>query len=95
MLPSCTDPAWSMLLALLAAEASSERPSVSELCAVSGAPLTTAFRLLLRMEDRRMVARTPDPHDHRRSLVALSDPTRTALTDALGSLGDALLRHDD
>lgn len=81
-----------MLLALLAAEARGERPSVSDLCTACGAPLTTAFRVLLRMEDRRMLSRTVDPQDHRRSLVELSAPTRAALTDALASLGDAFGR---
>jgi len=79
-----------MLLALLLAEARGDRPSVSDLCAVSGAPLTTAFRVVLRMEDCRMLSRRVDPHDHRRSLVELTDPTRAALTGALAELGDAL-----
>jgi len=79
-----------MLLALLAAETRSERPSVSDLCALSGAPLTTAFRAVLRMEDRRMVTRLADPRDQRRSFVALSDTTREALTAALYDLVAAL-----
>lgn len=94
-LPSCTDPAWSMLMALFAAEARGERFSVSHLCAASGAPLTTAFRVVLRMEDCRMLTRTVDSRDHRRSLVTLSDPTRIALAEALGGLGEALRHQSD
>ena len=89
-LPSSTDPTWSMLLALFAAELRFERPSVSDLCALSGAPLTTAFRAVLRMEDRLMVTRLSDPRDHRRSLVVLSDRTRAAMADALGDFLAAL-----
>jgi len=81
-----------MLLALFAAERRSERLSVSDLCGLSGAPLTTAFRAVLRMEDRRMVMRLADPRDHRRSLVALSDPTRNALAEALGDFLAALVK---
>lgn len=91
-LPPSTDHAWAMLLALFAAERRSERLSVSDLCGLSGAPLTTAFRAVLRMEDRRMVMRLADPRDHRRSLVALSDPTRNALAEALGDFLAALVK---
>jgi hypothetical protein len=47
------------------------------------------------MEDCRMLTRTLDPHDHRRSLVTLSDPTRAALAEALGGFGEALRRQSD
>ena len=79
-----------MLLALFVADGRRERLSVSDLCALSGAPLTTAFRAVLRLQDLRMIVRTQDARDHRRSLVALSGSTRTALIEALDNLRAAL-----
>lgn len=79
-----------MLLALFVADGRSEHLSVSDLCALSGAPLTTAFRTVLRLADLRMIVRTPDARDHRRSLVALNDNTRASLVEALDDLLAAL-----
>lgn len=74
------DPAWDMLLDLLAARLEHERVSVSSLCIASAVPPTTALRWLRTLTDRGLVVRQADPHDGRRVFIALSDEASAALT---------------
>jgi hypothetical protein len=74
------DPAWDMLLDLLAARLEHERVSVSSLCIASAVPPTTALRWLRTLSDRGMVVRQADPHDGRRIFIALADETVGAMT---------------
>jgi hypothetical protein len=67
------DPAWDMLLDLLAAELEGARVSVSSLCIAAAVAPTTALRWMARMSDAGLLRRTPDPADRRRAFVALSD----------------------
>lgn len=66
------DPAWDMLLELVAARIERRAVTVSTLCVASGVPQTTALRHLDRMEDAEVVIRSGDFSDQRRVLVALT-----------------------
>lgn len=73
------DPAWDMMLDLMAARLSGERVSVSSLCIASAVPPTTALRWIRHLTDRGIVERRPDPHDGRRVFIALSDQSASAI----------------
>lgn len=74
------DPAWDMLLDLLAARLEQERVSVSSLCIASAVPPTTALRWIRTLTEKGFVQRQADPHDGRRVFIALTDDTADALT---------------
>ncbi len=74
------DPAWDMLLDLLAARLEQERVSVSSLCIASAVPPTTALRWIRTLTDKGIVHRQADPHDGRRVFIALAEETAQALT---------------
>ena len=74
------DPAWDMLLDLLAARLEQERVSVSSLCIASAVPPTTALRWIRTLTDKGFVHRQADPHDGRRVFIALAEETAEALT---------------
>ena len=66
------DPAWDMLLDLLAAEIQQHRVPVSSLCIAAAVPPTTALRWIKTMTDAGLFLRRSDPHDGRRVFVELS-----------------------
>ena len=74
------DPAWDMLLDLLAARLEHERVSVSSLCIASAVPPTTALRWIRTLTDQGFVQRQADPHDGRRVFIALADSTAEAMS---------------
>ena len=74
------DPAWDMLLDLLAARLEQERVSVSSLCIASAVPPTTALRWIRTLTEKGFVHRQADPHDGRRVFIALTEDTVDALT---------------
>ena len=74
------DPAWDMLLDLLAAQLEQERVSVSSLCIAAAVPPTTALRWIRTLTEKGFVQRQADPHDGRRVFIALADETVEALT---------------
>ncbi|EQB02963.1 hypothetical protein L288_15240 [Sphingobium quisquiliarum P25] len=74
------DPAWDMLLDLLAARLEQERVSVSSLCIASSVPPTTALRWIRTLTEKGIVHRQADPHDGRRVFIALSDSSFEALS---------------
>ncbi|WP_150291112.1 winged helix DNA-binding protein [Sphingobium estronivorans] len=73
------DPAWDMLLDLLAARLDHERVSVSSLCIASAVPPTTALRWIRTLTEKGFVRRHADPHDGRRVFIALADHTAEAM----------------
>lgn len=73
------DPAWDMLLDLLAARLEHERVSVSSLCIASAVPPTTALRWIRTLTEKGFVHRQADPHDGRRVFIALADDAAEAL----------------
>jgi DNA-binding transcriptional ArsR family regulator len=67
------DPAWDMMLDLLAARLEGHRVAVSSLCIAAAVPPTTALRWIKSLTDQGLLVRTADPQDGRRIHVELSD----------------------
>ncbi len=66
------DPAWDMLLDLVAARIERTRVAVSSLCIAAAVPPTTALRWIKTMTDNGMFVRAADPEDGRRIFIELS-----------------------
>lgn len=79
------DPAWDMMLDLLAARLEHERVSVSSLCIAAAVPPTTALRWIRTLTDKGLVERQADPHDGRRVFIALAQEATDALTRWFGA----------
>jgi Winged helix DNA-binding domain len=73
------DPAWDMLLDLLAARMEEDRVAVSSLCIAAAVPPTTGLRWIKEMTDRGLFERHADPDDGRRIFIRLSEPTALAM----------------
>lgn len=74
-----SDPAWDILLDLLAAHLEQVRVSVSSLCIASCVPPTTALRCIRILTDKGLIVRQPDLHDNRRVFVAITAETANKL----------------
>lgn len=77
------DPAWDMLLDLMAARLEGTPVAVSSLCIASAVPATTALRWIRTLTDRGLLVRVADPRDGRRVFIDLSDQTARALANYL------------
>ena len=75
------DPAWEMLLDLLLAEFEGRKVSVTSACIASGAPMTTALRLVRRLVEQGILVRYPDESDRRREFLSLSPSVAETLSD--------------
>ncbi len=88
------DPAWDILLDLMAARLSGQTVSVSSLCIAAAVPATTGLRWITSMTKNGMLERKSDPMDARRVFIDLSDETYAKLaaylTKAMGK-GTAIL----
>lgn len=73
------DPAWDMLLDLLAARLERRAVAVSSLCIAAAVPPTTALRWIRTLEDSHLIVRGADPADRRRVFVRLADEAVAAL----------------
>jgi DNA-binding transcriptional ArsR family regulator len=73
------DPAWDMLLDLMAARLEKNRVAVSSLCIAAAVPATTALRWIKALTDRGIFVRQADPEDGRRVYIELSDEAARAL----------------
>lgn len=73
------DPAWDMLLDLLAARLEGNRVAVSSLCIAASVPATTALRWIKTLTDEGLLVRTADSQDGRRVYIDLADETAQAL----------------
>jgi len=73
------DPAWDMMLDLMAARLEQNRVAVSSLCIAAAVPPTTALRWIKALTDRGIFVRRADPSDGRRVYIELSDETARAL----------------
>ena len=80
------DPAWDMLLDLMAARLEGNRVAVSSLCIAAAVPATTALRWIKALTDRGLLARSADPQDGRRVYIELSDEAARALGSYLRAL---------
>lgn len=77
------DPTWAMLLDLLLAKIEHRRVSVSSACIASGAPMSTALRLVRRLVDEGVLCRLPDEQDRRRHFLAINPKFEQPLVDYL------------
>ena len=73
------DPAWDMLLDLMAARLDNEQVAVSSLCIAASVPPTTALRWIKTMSDYGLFERCADPLDGRRIFIRLSDEAAQAM----------------
>jgi len=86
------DPAWDILLDLMAARLEGTQVSVSSLCIAAAVPPTTALRWIRQLTDRGFLLRHADPKDGRRIFIALSDQGADAISRWFhGSRGYLLL----
>jgi hypothetical protein len=79
------DPAWDMLLDLMAARLEGTPVAVSSLCIASAVPATTALRWIRTLTDRGLLVRVADPRDGRRVFIDLSEQTARSLAAYLHS----------
>jgi DNA-binding transcriptional ArsR family regulator len=77
------DPAWDMLLDLMAARLDGQRVAVSSLCIAAAVPATTALRWIKTLTDHGLFVRVADPQDGRRVYIELSDQAAAALENYL------------
>ncbi|KTE15601.1 hypothetical protein ATE71_07490 [Sphingopyxis sp. H115] len=73
------EPAWEMLIDLFIHDCEGKAVSTSSLCIASGAPPTTALRLLHRLCEAGIVVRRRDMHDGRLQLTELAPELRHKL----------------
>jgi len=73
------DPAWDMLLDLMAARLEGRQVAVSSLCIAAAVPPTTALRWIRTMTDRGLFIRHSDPRDGRRVFIDLADDAVAAI----------------
>lgn len=67
------EPAWDIFLALYLASEAQQKLSVTGLCDFAGVPLATGVRWIEKLEKGGWLHRTPDPADHRRFWVLLTE----------------------
>lgn len=77
------DPAWEMLLDLLLAKIEGRLVAVSSACIASGAPMSTALRLVRRLVAEGVLCRLPDKHDRRRHFLAINPKLEQPLVNYL------------
>lgn len=80
------DPAWDILLDLMASQLESHPVSVSSLCIAAAVPPTTALRWITAMTESGMLVRQNDPNDARRVFIGLSSETEIALRQYLSDI---------
>lgn len=67
------DPAWDMLLDLMAARLEGRAVAVSSLCIASAVPPTTALRWIKTLTDANLFERVADSNDGRRVFIELTE----------------------
>ena len=83
------DPAWDMMIDLFVAAGTGERLCVKDLTLMSGESTTSAMRRIDRLQEAALLARHPDPNDHRRVHVRLTEKGHVAMAAMLEHLFDA------
>lgn len=73
------DPAWDIVLDLMAARLEQERVAVSSLRIAANVPPTTALRWIKRLTDEGLLVRVADPQDGRRVYIELSESAARAV----------------
>jgi len=77
------DPAWDMMLDLLAARLEGRDVSISSLCVAAAVPSTTALRWIGCLCERGVFVRSDDQSDGRRVFISLADAAAERLTSYL------------
>ena len=77
------DPAWDILLELLASELEGRAVSISDACNSAAVPTTTALRCIKALVKESILERAGDTKDRRRSLLRLSHASRRIMLDIL------------
>lgn len=70
--PLFSDPAWDILLDLMAANLANQAVSVSSACAAAQVPFSTGLRYVNRLVAEQLAIRISDPNDRRRDLLELT-----------------------
>ena len=83
------DPAWDMLLDLLAARIEQVQVAVSSLCIAACVPPTTALRWIKAMTDSGLFDRIADPDDGRRIFIRLSDGAASSMSRFFAAMRSA------
>ena len=76
-----SDPAWDILLDLMAADLGCQTVTVSSACAAAQVPFSTALRYVNRLVRADLALRFNDPTDKRRDLLRISNHGRTVMMD--------------
>ncbi|HEX2764028.1 MAG TPA: winged helix DNA-binding protein [Allosphingosinicella sp.] len=79
------DPAWDMILDLMAARVEKQRVAVSSLCIAAAVPPTTALRWIKTLCDQGVFVRMSDPEDGRRVFIELSEDAAVSMEAYLKS----------
>ncbi len=74
------DPAWDILLDLMAAQLERRSVAVSSLCIAAAVPATTALRWIKQLTDDGLLRRVADPLDGRRVFIELTDDAVVSMT---------------
>lgn len=74
------DPAWIMIIHLMAARLSGTSVTITQLCEASMVPQTTALRWIQNLVSMGKFERKSDPADGRRVFIVLSDEMAEAFT---------------
>ena len=77
------DPQWMMVLDLFIAAETDSTLYVLDVCASSRVPQTTALRHIQWLEEKRVIVRSRDPFDGRKSCLKLSDAARQQVAEYL------------
>lgn len=77
------DPAWNILLDLLLARLEKRAVSVSSACIASGAPTSTALRLIKKLINDDVLYRIQDERDGRRSFLGINETVEKMMLDYL------------
>lgn len=80
------DPAWDMLLDLMAARLEGQTVAVSSLCIAAAVPPTTALRWIKTMTDLGLFVRVADPKDRRRVFIELDSRAVQAMQGYFGAM---------
>lgn len=83
------DPAWDMMLNLLAAAHENRPVSVTSLCNAAGVPSSTALRHIEHLGQLGLVERTPDPDNDCGALIRATAPAVERMTKVVARARDA------
>lgn len=82
------DPAWNMMIDLFIAAGTGKRLCVKDLILLSGESVASAVRRIDWLQEAGLLVRHPDPADHRRVRVFLTDKGQAAMAAMLEHLFD-------